>query len=116
MKQVIKQKSIIISIITAIILILSLNISNGATGSIYLSLKGKSTSRTTGTYEFNNKAVFKIVKNNEAGTVENDDGTVIYCLKGGPGFGSESYDNTVINYTQYFDIKTVCIILTTKTN
>ncbi len=105
MKQKIKQKSIIVSILTVIILLLSLNISKGATGSIYLSLKGKSTERATGTYEFNNKAVFKIVKNNEDGTVENDDGTVIYCLKGGPGFGSESYDNTVINYTQYFDIK-----------
>ena len=105
MKQRIKRRSIIVSLITVITLLLGLSISNGATGSIYLSLKGKSTARATGTYEFNNKAVFKIVKNNESGTVENDDGTVIYCLKGGPGFGSESYDNTVINYTQYFDIK-----------
>ena len=62
MKKRMKQNSIIVSIITAIILLLSLNISNGATGSIYLSLKGKSTARATGTYEFNNKAVFKIKK------------------------------------------------------
>ena len=100
-----KQKTIIGIIITVMFLFCGLSISNGETGSIYLGLKGKSTSRETGTYEFNHKAVFKIVKNNQGGTVENDDGTVIYCLKGGPGFGSESYDNSVINYTQYFDIK-----------
>ena len=105
MKQKTKQKFIIVSIIIAMILIFSSCISNGATGSIYLGLKGKSTARATGTYEFNHRAVFKIVKNNQDGTVENDDGTVIYCLRGGPGFGSESYDNSVINYTQYFDIK-----------
>ena len=96
---------ILIGIIIAITLIFSLNVVKGATGSLYLGLKGKSTSRETGTYEFNKKNVFKIVKYNQAGNVENDDGTVIYCLKGGPGFGSESYDNSVVQYTQYFDIK-----------
>ena len=105
MKQKTMRKIIILVVVIISLLILSSNNVKGETGSIYLGLKGKSTSRATGTYEFNNKAVFKIVKNNESGTVENDDGTVIYCLKGGPGFGSETYDNTVINYTQYFDIK-----------
>ena len=94
-----------IIVIIALLFVYSNVVNAQSGGPMYLGLKGKSTARATGTYEFNNKAVFKIVKNNSSGTVENDDGTVIYCLKGGPGFGSESYDNAVINYTQYFDIK-----------
>ena len=95
----------IIIIIIAMLITYSSTIKAASGGPMYLILKGKSTERETGTYVVNNKAVFKIVKSNSSGTVENDDGTVIYCLKGGPGFGSESYDNTVIGYTQYFDIK-----------
>lgn len=93
-------------IIIIFIIIFGFNVVNsyGATGSIYLGLKGKSTQRDTGTYLFNNKDIFKIAKYSSAG-VERDDGTSIYCLKGGPGFGSESYNNSIINYTQYFDIK-----------
>ena len=105
MKHKLNCKILIVTIMTVITLILGISVVKGATGSLYLGLKGKSTSRETGTYEFNKKAVFKIVKYNQSGSVENNDGTVIYCLKGGPGFGSESYDNKIINYTQYFDIK-----------
>ena len=106
MKQKLIPKLLIIISIIITALLLCSNIVNAQSGGpLYLGLKGKSTARATGTYEFNNKNVFKIVKYNQSGTVENDDGTVIYCLKAGPGFGSESYDNTVIGYTQYFDIK-----------
>ena len=94
-------------LISLIIIFITIGITSiyAATGSIYLGLKGKSTARETGTYKFNNKAIFKIVKYNEAGTIENDDKSSIYCIKAGPGFGSESYNNSIINYTQYFDIK-----------
>ena len=104
MKQKIELK-VIVSIIISILIFFGFNMVRGATGSLYLALKGLSTERETGRYVFNQKDVFKIVKSNQSGTVENDDGTVIYCLKGGPGFGSESYQNNAINYTQYFDIK-----------
>ncbi len=96
--------------ISILIIILSIGIifgsasSYGATGSLYLGLKGLSTSRETGTYSFNNKNIFKIVKYNSSQS-ERDDGSSIYCIKAGPGFGSENYENNVIEYTQYFDIK-----------
>ena len=96
--------------ISILIIILSIGIifgsasSYGATGSLYLGLKGLSTSRDTGTYSFNNKNIFKIVKYNSSQS-ERDDGSSIYCIKAGPGFGSENYENNVIEYTQYFDIK-----------
>jgi len=88
-----------------IIMLLFTNITYGVhdTKGIDLGLKGKSTVRKSGTYTFNNKDVFKIVKYDK--NAENDDKTSIYCLKGGPGFGSESYSNNIINYTEYFDIK-----------
>ena len=94
-------------LISLIIIFITIGITSiyAATGSIYLGLKGKSTARETGTYKFNNKAIFKIVKYNEEGTIDNDDKSSIYCIKAGPGFGSESYNNSIINYTQYFDIK-----------
>ena len=43
--------------------------------------------------------------NNEEGTAEIGDKATIYCLKAGPGFGSEGYENSIIKYTQYFDMK-----------
>lgn len=92
-------------ILTVIIILTTTNYAVSDSIGIYLGLKGKSTSKATGTYTFNNKNVFKIVKYNSSGTTENDDGTSIYCLKGGPGFGSENYETNVINYTQYFNMK-----------
>ena len=102
-----KMKKLLRIIITLIFaLLVGVTISKAASGGpLYLGLKGKSTARATGEYSFLNKSVFKIVKFNSSGTTENDDGTVIFCVKAGAGFGSESYSNDVISYTQYFDIK-----------
>ena len=102
-----KKIGIILGIILTVLLMCStINYAVNDTTGIYLGLKGKSTSRETGKYTFNNKDVFKIVKyNNTSGTAEVGDNTSIYCIKGGPGFGSESYQNTIVNYTQYFDVK-----------
>ena len=48
--------------------------------------------------------MFKIVQyNNSIGSAQIDNS--IYCIKAGPGFGSESYQNTIVNYTQYFNMK-----------
>ena len=71
---------------------------------IYLGLRESSTSRETGTYTFNSKDIFKIVQyNNNAGNTQIDNS--IYCLKAGPGFGSSDYQNSIVNYTQYFNMK-----------
>ena len=100
-----KIKAILGTMLIAIIMLTTSTYAVSDTNGIYLGLKGKSNSRETGLYTFNNKPVFKIVKYNSSGTTENDDGSSIYCLKGGPGFGSESYQTNVINYTQYFNMK-----------
>ena len=103
----IKKIGAIIGIILTIILSLTtINYAVSDVSGIYLGLKGKSTARETGTYSFNNKNIFKIVKyNNASGTAEVGDNSSIYCIKAGPGFGSESYNNSIVNYTQYFDMK-----------
>ena len=102
-----KKTSVLKAIFLIILIMLfTMGISEGASGGpMYLGLKGFSTDRETGNYTFMNKSIFDIVKYNSSGTVENDDGTVIFCIKAGPGFGSADYDNTAIAYTQYFDIK-----------
>ena len=100
-----KTKILIKAIIFCLITIMFSTINYATTGSMFLGLKGKDISRDTGTYTFNNKAIFKIVKFNEQGTTEIGDNTAIYCLKAGPGFGSESYENNIVRYTQYFDLK-----------
>ena len=102
-----KKISIILSIIfTIIIALTTVNYAVSDANGIYLGLKGKSTHRETGLYTFNNKAIFKIVKyNNASGTTEVGDNSSIYCIKAGPGFGSESYENNIVRYTQYFDLK-----------
>ncbi|MFR0822450.1 MAG: Cys-Gln thioester bond-forming surface protein [Clostridia bacterium] len=54
------------------------------------------------------KILWKIASYNQAGTVANKD-RAIYCLKGGPGFGSSTSmgDGSVTqrNYTEYFNLK-----------
>ena len=96
----IKKLGIIISII--LITVLTLTTSSFAVSDangIYLGLRENSTKRETGKYTFNSKDVFKIVQyNNSTGSTLIDNS--IYCIKAGPGFGSESYQNTIINYTQ----------------
>jgi len=59
-------KTIIKSIIIFIILILNISNSYGAQGSMYLGLRGNSTSRATGAYTFNNRPIFKIIKYNSS--------------------------------------------------
>ena len=54
------------------------------------------------------KILWKIASYNQAGTVVNKD-RAIYCLKGGPGFGSGTSmgDGSVVkrDYTEYFNLK-----------
>ena len=102
-----KKLGVILGIIlTVIISLTTVNYAISDTNGIYLGLKGKSTQRNTGLYTFNEKAIFKIVKyNNASGTTEVGDNASIYCIKAGPGFGSESYENNIVNYTQYFNMK-----------
>ena len=100
-----KKVGIIIAIVLTTILTLGVNcFAVSDTNGIYLGLRGNSTSRETGTYTFNSKNIFKIVQyNNNEGTTQIDNS--IYCIKAGPGFGSESYQNSIVNYTQYFNMK-----------
>ena len=101
----IKKLGIIISILLITVLALTTTVFavSDANG-IYLGLRENSTNRETGKYTFNSKDIFKIVQyNNSSGSAQIDNS--IYCIKAGPGFGSESYQNTIINYTQYFNMK-----------
>ena len=102
-----KKLGVILGIILIIMIALTtVNYAVSDTNGIFLGLKGKSIERDTGLYTFNNKAIFKIVKyNNAEGTAEIGDNSSIYCIKAGPGFGSEAYETSIVNYTQYFDMK-----------
>ena len=89
-------------IIITILMFATSNYAINDTNGIYLGL----TPRDTGEYSFNGKQIFKIVKYNDAnGATQVGDNASIYCVKAGPGFGSESYENRIINYTQYFNVK-----------
>ena len=58
-------------------------------------------------YQVLEKNVWKIVETNSSGSTTNYDST-IYCLKGGPGFGSNVFGSgnpSVRHYTNYFDMK-----------
>ena len=100
-----KKVVVIISIIFITIITLGARcLAVSDTNGIYLGLREGTTARETGTYTFNSKDIFKIVQyNNSTGTTQIDNS--IYCLKAGPGFGSESYQNSIVNYTQYFNMK-----------
>ena len=52
------------------------------------------------------KVLWKITAYDQTGTIPNRD-RAIYCLKGGPGFGSTDMGNVIQkrNYTEYFDLK-----------
>ncbi len=96
---------VIIMTLLSIMLISNFNVSNAATGSKYLTIKAL---RSSGYgYKALEKNVWKIVETNSSGTTANYDST-IYCLKGGPGFGSSEFGSgnpTHREYTRYFDMK-----------
>ena len=96
---------IIIMIICAIFLGGIFNVSKAATGSQYFNIE---LIRESGFgYKAVEKYVWKIVKSNRSGTISDFDNT-IYCLKGGPGFGSGDFGSTkpdAIEYTRFFDMK-----------
>ena len=79
------------------------NVANAATGSKYLGIEML---RQSGFgYKAIEKNIWKIVEtDNSSGSIKHYDRT-IYCIKGGPGFGSENYTEEIKHYTQYFDMK-----------
>ena len=104
-----KRKGIIfITILLLITCILSLfSTVKAATGSMYLNIKLLRSSGYGYKLASNNKNVWKIYETDGNG---NDKGlnSAIYCLKGGPGFGSSDYVAATpqeTHYTQYFNLK-----------
>ncbi len=101
-----KRLAIMISVIFLTILMAGIfNTAKAATGSKYLSIR---TLRQSGYgYAAIEKKIWKIVETNSSGSTYDYDST-IYCLKGGPGFGSSDFGNgepNVRQYTKYFDMK-----------
>ena len=83
------------------------NTVKAATGSMYLNIKLLRSSGYGYKLASNNKNVWKIYETDGNG---NDKGlnSTIYCLKGGPGFGSSDYVTATqqeTHYTQYFNLK-----------
>ena len=99
------RKSIVITLFSLIILFMASVVSNAATGSMHLGIKML---RSSGYgYKALEKNIWKITEYDSSETVWNYDNT-IYCLKGGPGFGSTEFGNgvpKVREYTRYFDMK-----------
>ena len=101
-----KRLAIMIAVILLTITLASVfNTVKAATGSKYLTIK---TLRESGYgYAAIEKKIWKIVESNSSGSTYDYDST-IYCLKGGPGFGSSDFGNgepNVRHYTRYFDMK-----------
>ena len=96
---------VILITLLSIMLMSNLNVSNAAEGSKYLTIKML---RKSGYgYKALEKNVWKIVETDSSGGSVNYDNT-IYCLKGGPGFGSSEFGSgtaKVRPYTRYFDMK-----------
>ena len=102
------KKLIVLILVTTLALFATsiFNSANAATGSKYLKIR---LLRESGFgYKVAEKNLWKIVETNSSGTTH-DFNSTIYCLKGGPGFGSEDmFGNgtpTVRQYTRYFDMK-----------
>lgn len=97
--------TIIMIIMTIMIASAFTTTSYATTGSRYLTIKQL---RDSGYgYKALEKNIWKICESNSSGTTLNYDHT-IYCLKGGPGFGSSIFGSgapTVRHYTIYFDMK-----------
>ena len=97
---------IIIMTLLALALTSMMSVSNAATGSKYLNIR---LLRESGFgYKVVDKNIWKIVETNSSGTTYDFDST-IYCLRGGPGFGSGdmfgSEKPAFRHYTRYFDMK-----------
>lgn len=98
---------ITILFLTTCIISLLTSVVNATTGSMYLNIKLLRNSGYGYKLATNNKNVWKIYETDGNG---NDKGlnSTIYCLKGGPGFGSSDYVSGTpqeTHYTQYFDLK-----------
>ena len=97
----------IIVIMLAILMMSSFNISKATDGSKYLGIKLLRQSGF-GYQALQQKNIWKIVEASDInGNAANYNNT-IYCLKGGPGFGSSDFGsgNPVFrHYTKYFDMK-----------
>ena len=105
MKRLKKPTLILIMTIATIMVASIFSMSYATTGNRYLTIKQL---RASGYgYKALEKNIWKICESNSSGTTVNYDHT-IYCLKGGPGFGSSIFGSgapTVRNYTRYFDMK-----------
>ena len=102
-------KKIALTIIVTVLSVFILGMfqtSNAATGSLWLDIRML---RESGFgYKALEKNIWKIVESNSSGTTA-DYSQTIYCLKGGPGFGSNVFgdgtNSVARHYTQYFDMK-----------
>ncbi len=96
---------IVLMALLSIILMSNFNIANAAQGSKYLKIQML---REDGYgYKALEKNVWKIVETDSEGA-NADFSNTIYCLKGGPGFGSGEFGSgnpTHKHYTRYFDMK-----------
>ena len=92
----------------AIVMIASIfNVSHAATEGRYLTIKKL---RASGYgYQALEKNIWKICESDSEGNVVNYD-HAIYCLKGGPGFGSSNATVQVKQYTRYFNMKDISSI------
>ena len=103
--------ALLLTITIATIIVASIfSVTYAATGSRYLNIK-KLRSSGYG-YEALEKSIWKICESNSSGTTVNYDHT-IYCLKGGPGFGSSEFGSgtpQVKHYTRYFNMKDISSI------
>lgn len=107
------KKLALLMIITLMITIgmTSLNRAYAATGSMYLKVEML---RNSGYgYRALEKNIWKICETNSSGTTT-DYSKTIYCLKGGPGFGSSNFGSgttEVTQYTRFFDMKDTSSII-----
>ena len=101
-----KKITVVLILTTLLIALMGMfSTSDAAIGSKFLTIKKL---RESGYgYETLEKNVWEIVETNSIGG-DIDYSATIYCLKGGPGFGSTDLGNgtiTVREYTRYFDMK-----------
>ena len=90
-----RRLAVMMSVILLTIIMASIfNVANAATGSKYLGIEML---RKSGFgYKAIEKNIWKIVEaTDSSGSVVNYDST-IYCIKGGPGFGSENYTEEIV--------------------
>ena len=110
-----KTKVSVVILLTMIITLILGSMTFAATASTprYFQLKNQSNGRNTGFYHVQTndfalyKPVIKIVETNQRGTTEvaETSDSAIYCIKDGVGFGSNSPTNSVVEYSNYFNLK-----------